>query len=279
MSPVDAAFVVALAVAGLVVGSFVNAAFVRWVGWRVVLPQFGQVAPSEALKDSPPACTVCGAPLSPWSSRSISWVGTFGRCRGSGRHRLATRYLVVEGLVAGLWAAAGARFGTTWEIIPVLILFAGLVAMGAVDLWVMRIPNRFIYGTHGLLIPAIVVVSLVDGEPGRIAGAAIGGVAYFGFLFLFHIVSPRRMGFGDVRLAGVMGLVLGWLGWRVDPAGPWFSYPLAWVIWGALIGSLLGTLMGIGSLVARRRSRPFPFGPALALGCIVVALAGESIIG
>ncbi len=181
--------------------------------------------------------------------------------------------------MAALWAAAGAVFGWSLDLIPVLILLASLVAMAAVDLWVMRIPNRFIYGTHALLIPTIVAVSLIDDEPGRIAGAAVGAISYFGFLFMFHLVSPRRMGFGDVRLAGVMGLVLGWLGWQADPAGPWFTYPLSWVIWGALIGSLLGTLMGVVSLVARRRSRPFPFGPALAIGCVIVVLAGNSIIG
>ena len=273
----DVVFVISLALGGIVVASFLNAAIVRWVGWRVVLPQFGQlVAGPEALRSTPARCGSCGAALSPWGSRSISWLGTFGRCRGPERHPLARRYLVVEVLVAGLWLGAGAAYGTTLEIIPVLILFASLVAMAAVDLWVMRIPNRFIYATHALLIPSIVLVSVIDGEPGRIAGAAVGALAYFGFLFLFHIVSPRRMGFGDVRLAGVMGMVLGWLGWRPDL---WITYPLAWVIWGALIGSLLGTLMGIASLIARRRSRPFPFGPALAVGCIVVVLAGESIIG
>lgn len=288
MTGVDIAFVVGLALAGLVVSSFLNASIVRWVGWRVLLPQLtGEVAETSDLSGSPARCAVCDARLAPWGGGAISWVATLGRCRGPDRHRLATRYLVIDVLVAGLWALAGARFGIEPAVVPVLILVAGLVAMAAVDLWVMRIPNRFVYGTHAVLIPAIVVVSIVDGVPGAIAGAAVGGVAFFGFLLLFHLVSPRRMGFGDVRLAGVMGLVLGWLGWLDDHTdelttnldGLWFAVPLAWVIWGALLGSLLGTLAGVASLIGRRRNRPFPFGPALASGTLIIVFAGDQIIG
>lgn len=277
MNVADVVYLLALAVGGLVVASFVNAAIVRWIGWRVVLPQLlGSIPPASSLRRTPARCRECGAPLSWWSDRAISWVTTLGRCRGPGRHRIDVQHLVVELLVAGLWVGLGVEWGRSSIVAPQLVLVTGLVAMATVDLLVMRIPNRFVYATHAVLIPVIVVVSVQKGIPEAVSGAIVGAILYFGFLLVFHLVSPRRMGFGDVRLAGVMGLVLGWLGWRSDL---WITRPLVWVIWGALIGSLLGTLAGVGSLIVRRRNRPFPFGPALATGCILVLFLGDNLVG
>ena len=112
-------------------------------------------------------------------------------------------------------------------------------------------------------IPWIAVTSIVDGEPELIRFALVGGAIYFGFLFIAHLISPRGMGFGDVKLAAVMGLFVGWLGTTYVEA-------LALVLWAMLIGFASGSVFGFAVLLrSASADRPFPFGPFLALGTVV----------
>ena len=90
-------------------------------------------------------------------------------------------------------------------------------------------------------------------------------------LFVPHLVYPAGMGFGDVKLALVMGLYLGWLGWAPDSPTS-YTGPLRLVLYALMLGCILGVVFGLVSQVATRRRGAFPFGPALALGCLVVVL-------
>ncbi|MEY2455534.1 MAG: leader peptidase (prepilin peptidase) / N-methyltransferase, partial [Acidimicrobiaceae bacterium] len=92
--------------------------------------------------------------------------------------------------------------------------------------------------------------------------------AYFVVLFIPHLISPRGMGFGDVKLALVMGLYLGWLGVTKFDA---FYLVLVAVFLGCLAGTVFGLLV---SLVRRKRGA-FPFGPALAAASFLVMLTSE----
>jgi prepilin signal peptidase PulO-like enzyme (type II secretory pathway) len=74
-----------------------------------------------------------------------------------------------------------------------------------------------------------------------------------------------------VKLAAVMGLYVGWLGSSLQEA-------LALVLWAMLIGFLSGTLVGLLLLVVRRGSRPFPFGPFLAVGTVAAVMLSESLV-
>jgi leader peptidase (prepilin peptidase)/N-methyltransferase len=82
-----------------------------------------------------------------------------------------------------------------------------------------------------------------------------------------HVVSPRSMGFGDVKLAFVLGLVLGWLGWSE-------------LVLGLFCGFLAGAVVGISLIVLRHRGRKdhLPFGPFLAFGTLVVLLWGDVVL-
>jgi leader peptidase (prepilin peptidase)/N-methyltransferase len=97
--------------------------------------------------------------------------------------------------------------------------------------------------------------------------ALVGGGGAWLLLLLVHLVSPRGMGFGDVRLAFVLGLFLGWLG---------YSH----VVLGLFAGFLLGSVAGIVLVVGRRRSRKdaIPFGPFLAAGALLAVLAGTPVL-
>lgn len=261
---------VAAVVGVTVVGPFVNHAVLHWTGWRVVLPLWlGRVPAAGELGRPRARCVRCNRPLGPDGLPALPATVRLGRCRGCGAP-LARRYVAVE-LATGLaFAVAAAVVGWSVALVPVLALVAGLVAMSAVDLAVMRIPTRFVYATALPVAAGLGLVALVDGPARRLGGAAIGAAAFGGFLLVLHLISPRALGFGDVRLATLLGAVVGWAAWRADH--PVLS-PIRGVLNAGLLAGLVGSVAGLVLLLIRRRDRPFPFGPALALGGLVVALA------
>ena len=90
--------------------------------------------------------------------------------------------------------------------------------------------------------------------------------ALFAFYFLLALVYPAGMGFGDVKLAGVLGLFLGWLGWGELAVG-------------AFLGFLIGAVAGIGLIVAGRAGRKtaIPFGPYMLAGALIAVLVGGAV--
>ena len=88
-----------------------------------------------------------------------------------------------------------------------------------------------------------------------------------------HLAYPAGMGFGDVKLALVMGLYLGWVGWT--PLAP-VAGPLRLVLYALMLGCVIGVVFGLTVQIVTRKRGAFPFGPALAMGCLVVVLfAGD----
>jgi leader peptidase (prepilin peptidase)/N-methyltransferase len=146
-----------------------------------------------------------------------------------------------------------------------------LAALSAIDIEHYRLPDLIVIPSLVVSVPLIAVVSVVDDGADRIRYALVGAALYFGFLFVAHLISPRGMGFGDVKLAALMGLYVGWLGTTYVDA-------LALVLWAMLIGFAVGTVFGVVLLAARRRNRPFPFGPFLALGTVVAILVSTSLV-
>ncbi|MFL6205819.1 MAG: prepilin peptidase [Acidimicrobiales bacterium] len=200
-----------------------------------------------------------GVPAQPWLLR-------LGR---SGEGALPMRWLWVELVTIAAFAELAVQYGDTWVLAPLLLLAACLITVSVIDLQVQRIPDRITFPTFALSVPAIVVVSIVEDATDAIPAAFIGAAGYFAFLFITHLIYPAGMGFGDVKLAAVMGLYLGWLGWThlLPVAGP-----LRLVFYALMLGCVLGVVFGLGVQIATRRRGAFPFGPALALGCYVVVL-------
>jgi len=267
----DILVVVGAALAGVaLVGPLLNHAVLRWIGWRVVLPPcFGRVGASRELGRPPAACARCGGRLAPTGIPALPATLAGGRCRRCGAG-LARRYLALEWVTGALFAVAAAVVGPSVELVPVLALVAGSVAMSAVDLTVMRIPTRFVYATATGVAAGLVLVAAVDGPPRRLWGAAVGAVVYGGFMLVLHLISPRSLGFGDVRLATVVGAAVGWGAWRPDHP---VLAPVQSVLYAGLVAGLVGSVAGVALLVVRGRDHPFPFGPALAAGGVVVLLA------
>jgi leader peptidase (prepilin peptidase)/N-methyltransferase len=185
---------------------------------------------------------------------------------------LGGRDLVLHIGMIVLFVAAALRFDeASWsEMLAYCALFGVLAALSAIDIEHYRLPDLIVLPALVVSIPWIAVTSIVDDEPERIRYALVGGAIYFGILFIAHLISPRGMGFGDVKLAAVMGLYVGWLGTSYTEA-------LALVLWAMLIGFATGSVFGFVMLVRRRRNRPFPFGPFLALGTVAAVLLSQGL--
>jgi leader peptidase (prepilin peptidase) / N-methyltransferase len=256
-----------------IVGPALNHAILRWVGWRVVVPQLLRRVPASGeLGRSVARCGACGHSLAPQlAAPTLPWLLAAGRCAMCGAAR-PWWCAVVEASTGLTFGLAAARAGWSATLLPVLSLFAGLVAMSAVDIWAMRIPTRFAHVTAVTVGVTMLAATAVDSgiDTDTLRGALVGAAVLGGGLLVLHLISPRMLGFGDVRLATVAGLVVGWLAWT--PQHPVLS-PVEDALDTALLGGLVGALVGIALLVMRRRNDPFPFGPSLALGAAVVILA------
>ena len=129
-------------------------------------------------------------------------------------------------------------------------------------------PNRVLYPAIFISIPLLLLAAAAQSEWGNLERAVIGAVVAWVFFLVLHLVSPRGMGFGDVRLSFLLGLFLGWL-------------DLRHVFLGVFFGFLLGSIVGVALMILRRRGRKdhIPFGPFLAVGAIVAVLAGSPVLG
>jgi leader peptidase (prepilin peptidase) / N-methyltransferase len=251
------ALAAAYGVLGLLVGAFVN----------VVIDRVPDKLPLRGEVDHEPVgpASWAGVPVQPWLLRR-------GRAGDGGR--LPTRWLRVEVVTAVGFGAVGARFGDSIVVVPLLVLTAALVAVSVIDLQVLRIPDRITFPVLGASLLILGIISFAHDEPDRLRGAVTGMIVFFLMLVLPHIIYPRGMGFGDVKLALLMGLHLGWLGWyRAAP----LAGPVRVVLYALMLGSVLGALFGILVAVASRRRGAFPFGPALAVGCFVMLFVAPDL--
>ncbi|WP_018657291.1 prepilin peptidase [Actinomadura flavalba] len=158
-------------------------------------------------------------------------------------------------------AVLGARVGAVPELPAVLYLAVAGVVLTVVDLALHRLPDAITLPSYGVAGALLAVAALADGDGARLAHA-LAGAAAFGLLFFVQwFVLPDALGFGDVKLAGVLGLYLGW-------------YGLAAFWTGALVTFAAGGLVAVVLLAARRASRKdaLPYGPFLVLGTFAAVL-------
>ena len=168
--------------------------------------------------------------------------------------------LLVELTTAAVFGAMAWRIGLRPALGVYLLGSASLVALSVIDLQHYRLPNRLVFPTLGLVVVGVGLVSGLSGDLGAASIAYLGGLAYFAILMVCHLISPRGMGMGDVKLAAVLGVLLAW----IAPA---------LVLLGLLISCLIGSIAGGVVFAIRRRNSGFPFGPALAAGTLVAIWA------
>jgi leader peptidase (prepilin peptidase)/N-methyltransferase len=254
---------------GALIGSFLNVVVYR-------------VPAGRSIVSPPSACGSCGTEIRPYDNIPVlSWLVLRGRCRTC-RSAISVRYPLVEAATAGafavvgwwFWAgpqasAAGDPAGIASRVLVVvafLYLMAISIALALIDLDTRRLPNAIVLPSYAVGLVLLGVAALLGGDPSALTRAAIGGAALFVFYLALALAHPGGMGFGDVKLAGVLGLFLGFLGWA----------PL---LVGAFAAFLLGGLFGIALLVTRRAGRRtgIPFGPWMLAGAWLGVFAGPAI--
>ncbi len=168
---------------------------------------------------------------------------------------------------AGLFALAALRFGAHGALPAYLVFMAAMVAVAAIDLEHYIVPNRIVIATLVVCVPLLALAAVFEGAWSSFATAVVGAVAAGGALLVVNLLAPRGMGMGDVKLAVVLGLLLGWI-------------DLGHVLLGLFLGFLLGGVGGVVliTLGLRTRRDHVPFAPFLAGGAVLAVLAGEAIL-
>lgn len=169
----------------------------------------------------------------------------------------------VASAVAGGLVALGV--GATWHLLVLLPLVPIGVALAVVDWRTRLLPTRIIAPTYGLVVVAVLVVWAVTGETGDVTRAGLGWLAAGAFFFVLWFVHPRGLGYGDVRLSGVLGIALGHVGWAELVVGLYAGF---------LVGGVVGLVLSRLRVVDRKG---YPFGPFMLAGALVGLLWGASV--
>jgi leader peptidase (prepilin peptidase)/N-methyltransferase len=252
---------------GLAIGSFLNV-----VAYRV---------PAGISVVSPPsACPDCGGQIRPYDNIPlVSWLLLRGRCRDC-RGPISARYPLIEALTGVLFALVALRFAPATGVAAtpgfvvgcILVLAAFLylaaisVVLSAVDLDTRTLPNRIVLPAYlvggGLLLCA----GLLTGRPDALLSAAVGFAVLFALYLALAVIRPGAMGLGDVKLAGVLGIFLGYLGWGQLAVGAFSAF-------------LLGGLFGIALVITgrARKGSGIPFGPWMLAGAWVGIFFGDAV--
>jgi leader peptidase (prepilin peptidase)/N-methyltransferase len=248
---VAALLIVLVALFGLAIGSFLNV-----VIWRV--PR------GESVVNPPSACTSCGTQIRARDNVPVvSWLLLRGRCRDC-QARITPRYPLVELGTGVAFAVVAAKFGWQPELPAYLYLAAVSIALAGIDIDVKRLPDALTLPSYAVGGVLLAVASLED--PHALLRAVLGAAAMFAVYFAICFAYPAGMGFGDVKLSGVLGLYTAWLGWDV-----WAT--------GLLLGFFVGGFFGLLLIALGRggRKTAIPYGPFMLLGAFLAILVGSPL--
>lgn len=261
-----AAAVTLVGALGLAIGSFLNVVVYRVpAGLSVVRPAS--------------ACPQCHSAIRSRDNVPVlSWLLLRGRCRDC-RAAISARYPAVEAItglafvLVALWAvppiltAEGALAVASGVVALAgwLYLAAITVALSAIDLDTRRLPDAIVLPSYLVVGVLFTTAALLGGHVDALLPMGVGALASVAFYLVLALVYPGGMGMGDVKLAGVLGLALGYAGW---PA----------LIVGVAAAFVLGGIVGVVVLAVRRaRDRAIPFGPWMFAGAWIGIVAGAAV--
>jgi leader peptidase (prepilin peptidase)/N-methyltransferase len=228
----------------LALGSFLNV-----VAARVPLRR-SVVRPASA-------CMSCGHELAWYDNVPVaSWLFLRGRCRSCAAW-ISPLYPAVELATAGLVAACFVAFGLSGEAFVAAFFCVVLVVLSTIDLTHRIVPNR-------IVLPAALVVLVAQTALEPSPEWALGALGASGFLFVAALAYPAGMGMGDVKLALLLGAMLG----RTVPVG----------LMVGMVAALVPSVVLLARHGSAARKMGIPFAPFLALGALVALFAGEPLL-
>ena len=241
---------------GLAVGSFLNVVIYR-------------VPRGESLVTPGSHCPSCDRPVRARHNIPVlGWLILRGRCADCGAP-ISLRYPLVELATGALFLVLTLWFDHLHMLgaLPAYLYFAAIgVALAMIDLDVRRLPNAIVLPSYPVLAALLTLAAAIQHDWWSLARAAIGAAALFAFYLLLALIHPRGMQFGDVKLSGLLGAVLGYLSWGI-------------LIVGAFGGFLLGAVAGLAIIAARRGSTKtaVPFGPFMIAATLLAIFAGDPL--
>ncbi|MEV6598198.1 prepilin peptidase [Actinoplanes sp. NPDC051346] len=237
---------------GVAVGSFLNVVIHR-------------VPRGESLVRPPSHCPRCGSAVRARHNVPVlGWLLLRGRCADC-KAPISARYPFVEAATGALFVAVTAKFGWSWELPAYLYLASIAIALTAIDLDVLRLPDAIVLPSYAVA-PLLLIPAVVAGESWH---TLVRGLLAAALLYAFYralALVPRGMGGGDVKLAPLLGFYLGWLGWSSVAVGAFAAFLL-----GGVVAAVLMLLK-----VAGRKSR-IPFGPYMLAGAFLAVFAAAPI--
>lgn len=249
-----APLIVLSAVVGLLIGSFLNVVIYR-------------VPRGESVVSPRSRCPGCGTEITARDNIPVlSWLILRGRCRTCGEP-ISARYPLVELLTGALFVAVTWWAGATWELPAYLYLAAIGVALSAIDLDTKRLPNAIVLPSYAVALVLFLLPAVIDGRWDDYLRAVLAGAALFAFYFLLAFIYPAGMGFGDVKLSGVLGIYLGWVSWALVALGTFAAF-------------LLGAVVGIAVIARGKggRKTKVPFGPFMVIGTFLALFFGQAVV-
>jgi leader peptidase (prepilin peptidase) / N-methyltransferase len=200
--------------------------------------------------------------VGPWLARVASRLAA----RDERARPTAVRIAVMTALLAGLLAGALELTGLRPATVALAWAAGAAVVLGAVDLASHRLPDRVTYPAYVVCGAALLADAAVLGSWGELVRAVAAAAVTFVLAAGAAAISPAGLGFGDVKLLGLLGLLLGWAGWGVLLAG-------------IFLGLLTGALVSLALLATRRAGwrTALPFGPPLLTGAVLALALGASI--
>ncbi len=238
------AFAAVFVAPGLALGSFLNVLAARLPLRRSI------VSPRSS-------CMSCGTEIAWYDNVPLlSFAILRGRCRNC-HGSIALRYPAVELVTGLLFVACAWRFGLTLDAAVAAFFCAALVAVSATDLEHRIIPNR-------VVVPAAAVVLLAQTALHPSVEWLIAGFGASAFLLAAALAYPKGMGMGDVKLALLLGAMLG------------RTLPVALMI--GMVAGLLPSIVLVARHGVQARKMGIPFAPFLALGAIVALFAGHPLL-
>jgi leader peptidase (prepilin peptidase)/N-methyltransferase len=241
---------------GLVIGSFLNVVVHR-------------VPRRESLVSPGSRCPRCDTPIRARHNVPVlGWLMLRGRCADCSAP-ISARYPLVEAGTGLLFAALAWRLDRLdlLSALPAYLWFASAgVALALIDLELRRLPNAIIFPSYPVLAVLLAASAAWQHDWWSLARAGIGGVALFGFYLVLVLVYPAGMGWGDVKLAGLLGGVLAYLSWSA-------------LLIGAFGGFLLGAVVGVAVMASGRggRKTALPFGPFMIAGALLAIFIASPI--
>jgi len=183
-------------------------------------------------------------------------------------HRHAVRPPLVELVTALLFALAALRFELSWELPAFLFLAASAALLAVIDAQHKLLPNRVTLPSIGIGAALLAVASLATGDGASLLRAVLGATVLYVVFVVLVLISPRSIGMGDAKLAALLGLYLGWLGWEI-------------LLLGVAAGFLVQAVLAVLLLGTRRigLKGELPFGPAMLLGAALVIGWSDSLLG